>query len=70
MTIGTGHLGFFDSRCLIFTTNHKSMLVAGSDEQAGGGAQSDEQVSRIGMSRPHPSLERRENGPFRLMTTY
>ena len=31
-----------------------------SDEQAGGGPQSDEQVSRIGMSRPHPSLSRRE----------
>ena len=31
--------------------------------------QSDEQVSRIGMSRPHPSLERHENGSFRLITT-
>jgi hypothetical protein len=26
-------------------------------------------VSRTGMSRPHPSLERRENGSFRLNTT-
>ena len=41
-----------------------------SDEQAGGGPQSDEQVSRIGMSRPHPSLGILENGSFRLITTY
>ncbi len=64
-----GHLGLpFWQQMPVF--HHKKKLTAGLRVTSRLGIpQSDEQVLRTGMSRPHPSLERRENGSFRLITT-
>ncbi len=59
--ISTGHPGFVLTvdACL---SAQKHAARDESDRRLAGGPQSDEQVSRIAMSRPHPSLEILENG--------